>query len=143
MPTVLLSDPFALLGRYRRHGLSLEDGIVAHQLLKAWLREYERDAQWLVPSIPRADGGISRNVDRGSGSHTRFIPAQRHYSTATMHEEDFIRDQMTVKLDLGTGREFLVSHHEIRRPTILAVDLDDERAFTSIPADATLALAGL
>ncbi len=60
-----------------------------------------------------------------------------------MHKEDFIRDQMTMKLDLGTRHELFVSHHEVRRPTVLPIDLDDERPFTSVPTDATLSLTGL
>lgn len=60
-----------------------------------------------------------------------------------MHKENFIRDQMTMKLDLGTRCQLFVPHHEILRPTILAVDLDDEGSFTGVPAHATLSLAGL
>jgi len=60
-----------------------------------------------------------------------------------MHKEDLIRDQMTMKLDLGAGRELFVSHYEVRRPAILTVDLDDERPLPSVPTDATLSLAGL
>ena len=143
MPAVLLSDPLAFLGRYRRHGLSLENRIVAHQLLKTWLRENERDTQWLTTRIPRTDGYIARNVDRGPGAHTRFTLAQRYDSAAAMYEEDLIRDQMTMKLDLGTRCKLFVPHHEILRPTILAVDLDDEGSFAGVPPHATLSLAGL
>lgn len=76
MPTMLLPDTLAFLCRYRRHRLSFEDRVVAHQFLKARPREDERDTQWLTPRISDTDRYIARNLDRGPGAHTRFSLAQ-------------------------------------------------------------------
>jgi hypothetical protein len=60
-----------------------------------------------------------------------------------MYEENFIRDEMPVKLDVDAGREVLIAHHKIRRATILTVDLDDERSFAGIAPDSPLSVVRL
>jgi hypothetical protein len=60
-----------------------------------------------------------------------------------MYEKNLIRHEVAVKLDVDSGRELFVAHHEVRRTTILAVDLDDERPFAGVPTDPALPFAGL
>jgi hypothetical protein len=60
-----------------------------------------------------------------------------------MDEEDLIRNEMSVKLDLSAGREVFVPHHQFRGPTILAIDFEDEGTLAGVPAHASLSLADL
>jgi hypothetical protein len=69
--------------------------------------------------------------------------AEFSHPGAAMDEENFVRDQMCVWLDLGTWREVFVPHHEVGRPTILAVDFEDEGSLPDVPAHTALSLTFL
>ena len=60
-----------------------------------------------------------------------------------MHEDDLIGNEMPVQLDLGAGREVFIPHHEVRRPTIPAIDLENEGALPSGSAHAALSFVEL
>src|ERR1700716_2929824 len=143
MPTVPRANPIALLGRHWRHGLTLDDRILAHELFEPRLRENERNAERLISRIPHADLNVARNVDRRSGAHARFTAAECRDPIATMDEENLVRHQMAVCLDVRARREVLIPHHEIGRAPILTVDFEYERSFAGVAANAALSFIGL
>src|SRR5207253_602214 len=115
--------------------------VVAHELLEAGLREDERDPERLATRVPDADLDVARNVDRRAGTHRRFTTAERGHAGAAVDEEDLVRDQVRVRLDLGAGRDVLVPHHEVGGVAIPAVHLENEWPLPGIAAYAAFALA--
>ena len=60
-----------------------------------------------------------------------------------MDEENLVRDEVTVLLDLRARRDVLVAHHQVGRAAILPIDLDDEWSLAGVTANASLSLAAL
>jgi hypothetical protein len=60
-----------------------------------------------------------------------------------MNEEDLVGHQMTVQLNLGTGCNIFVPHHEVRRSAVLAIDLENEWPFAGVTTHPALSLTVL
>jgi hypothetical protein len=86
---------------------------------------------------------VARNVDRCTGTHWRFPPAELRHAAAAVDEENLVRDEMRMRLDLGARREVFVSHDEVGRPTVLAIDFENERTLPGVTPDASLSLSFL
>ena len=78
-----------------------------------------------------------------AGAHAEIAAAKCGHSGSPMHEDDLIGNEMPVQLDLGAGRGVFIPHHEVRRPTIPAIDLENEGALPSGSAHAALSFVEL
>lgn len=143
MPPMTGLDLCPLLSRHRRHRLSFRHRIVAHQFLKTWFREDERDSKGLRARVDETDRRIPRNVDRRAGADASFTAVKRCHARAAMDEDDLVRDEVSVQLDFGAGCNVFVPHYQVGRRTISAVYLEDEGSFPSRPTHATLSLVEL
>ena len=105
------------------------------------LRKEIRDRKRFGACVAEHDARGLRDEHGRARTNCRGPVTEFRRASPPMHEDDLVHGWMPKSLDRLSGRKFLVAHHQIRRPAILAVNFDDGQRATHDATDSALAFA--
>lgn len=89
-------------------------------------REYEDAVNRVAPDVGYFNPGVGGHKDRSAGVHFPHLIAQADACAPVLQKDNLVCARVCVSIDLPSYRNVLRQENQLRRATVVPIDLEDK-----------------